>query len=320
MVAHGSVPLRDGAPYVLYCRRCRDPAGGLAVSANSAAVSAVAEPLSPELVLVCPELRRGARAALPERPWELAVKLSAPSPRVDRAGPTASVMAPPSPRPAAGRLRPRDLGGPLGLLFVSAALVVAAPSRDAPTLDVSPAPRNRAASVPSPTLNRTPRAEFPGVETPRAKAPAAIARRRAKPLEPNTSESRPVARRHAQPSVARPGTKPLGSKPPVPMAASNLAVPDGGYVVERGGRLRVDIRARSIARLDASLGCVGQLVLVDIPIAADGHFVAVRRAGSRRAVTVRVGGAFVRRGVHVSLRASGAGCDGRKIELVGRLS
>jgi hypothetical protein len=46
----------------------------------------------------------------------------------------------------------------------------------------------------------------------------------------------------------------------------------------------------------------------------------VRRAKGRSAVIVRVGGAFVKRGVHMSLRASGAGCGGRKVDLVGRLS
>ena len=48
------------------CRSRGSPRG----TANPEAVSAVAEPLSPELALICPEVRSCARIALPERPWE----------------------------------------------------------------------------------------------------------------------------------------------------------------------------------------------------------------------------------------------------------
>jgi hypothetical protein len=119
--------------------------------------------------------------------------------------------------------------------------------------------------------------------------------------------------------VAWPSKKPPGTKPQVPIAGLNLAVPYGGYVVQPGGLLQVDSNARSIVKLNAFIGCVGQLVVVNIPIADDGHFTAVRRPRGQNTVTVRIGGAFVKRSVHVTLRASGAGCDGRKVKLVGRL-
>jgi hypothetical protein len=97
-----------------------------------------------------------------------------------------------------------------------------------------------------------------------------------------------------------------------------FAAPNGVYVLGNGDYLRIDSRARSIARLDVSLACVGHLVVVNIPITGDGRF--VRRVEGYAAATVRIGGAFARTDVHLSLRVSGAGCDRRKVELAGRLS
>ena len=106
--------------------------------------------LSPELVLVSPELAEQARAELPDRPWE---DFAPPPPPVLVLRPASAPAAAPQPRlparpPRRRRRMPvrRALMG-LGLL----ALLVAGflPASDSPTLDPAPTPPS-ATPVPDP--------------------------------------------------------------------------------------------------------------------------------------------------------------------------
>ena len=119
-----------------------------------------AEPISPELVLVSPELAAMARAALPDRPWEaflpaadkaLALRMPATLPDSSVAAVAADAVVDMS--HARSRKRPRVPVG-LMLLVAFAGLVAAGsvlPVRDAPTLGPLPASAGTN-PVPAPTL------------------------------------------------------------------------------------------------------------------------------------------------------------------------
>jgi hypothetical protein len=106
--------------------------------------------VSPELALVCPELAAAARAALPDRPWEVfAPPRPPPRLRLVSSPPAATPpVAPPVPtRPGRASARP-GLGAALGLLTVVALVATGLlPARDAPTLRDAP-PRPRAPALP----------------------------------------------------------------------------------------------------------------------------------------------------------------------------
>jgi hypothetical protein len=122
------------------------------------------EALSPELVLVSPDLARQARAQLPDRPWEAfvpvhPVALGVPL-RLAAAPASATVPAPvaapaaAAPTRSRGRFRP-PLGLTLLLGFVAIVLAGSLlPARDAPTLGpppVAPSPK-----APTPPAGRRP--------------------------------------------------------------------------------------------------------------------------------------------------------------------
>ena len=74
-------------------------------------------PISPELVLVDPDLAAGARAALPDRPWPASVRIEPPTPTPDRRIPVAEILS------------ILSLAALVGILGVSLL-----PARDQPTL------------------------------------------------------------------------------------------------------------------------------------------------------------------------------------------
>jgi hypothetical protein len=117
---------------------------------SSFAEPLVAEPISPELALVSPELAAIARAGLPDRPWEAFFEPVAevtplrPPAVVSSLAVVRPAVAAPAEPPSASRRRPRI---PVGLLLLAAfvGLVVAGsvlPVRDAPTLGPPPARAN----------------------------------------------------------------------------------------------------------------------------------------------------------------------------------
>ena len=129
--------------------------------------------ISPELVLVSPELAEQARAALPDRPWELFVTFPPPpvrlvlpearaapaqDPPLARAPAEASAQDPP-PAPLSGsQTRPSRLASYFpGLVLVIFAVVVAIGSSpwvgDRPTLGPPPSP---AATLPVATTTVPP--------------------------------------------------------------------------------------------------------------------------------------------------------------------
>jgi hypothetical protein len=95
---------------------------------------AVTGPISPELVLVSPELAEQARAALPDRPWELFV----PSPPAEVV-PLAVPVAAPAHQPSRAA---RILAYSPGILLLAFVLVIAVGSLpwlgDRPSLEPAP--------------------------------------------------------------------------------------------------------------------------------------------------------------------------------------
>ena len=147
------------------------------------------EPISPELVLVDPELGAGARAALPDHPWPAPVPID------------------PSLRPGRGRQFPAAaILGQFG--FVAAFILVISvlsvvPKGDRPTLAAPPAtPRASQSAAPQ-------RTQPPAV---RKKPPAARKKPAVKKAEPNRA---PVTRPKPKPA-APPKNKPRRSTPTKP--------------------------------------------------------------------------------------------------------
>jgi hypothetical protein len=131
--------------------------------------AATAEPISPELVLVDPDLGAEARAALPEYPWPRPVRIEPPAARRRR------------------RLIPRPLVGPL--LFLVALVILglmALRSVDRPTFAAD------AVSTPSPqppATTPTPQPSAPRSAQPQA-APKKPARKAVPRERPRTSPKR----------------------------------------------------------------------------------------------------------------------------------
>jgi outer membrane biosynthesis protein TonB len=156
------------------------------------------EPISPELVLVDPELAAGARAALPDHPWPAPVPID------------------PSLRPGPGRqFRVGAILGQLG--FVAAFILVISvlsvvPKGDRPTFAARPAPAKPRTSQPAapqrtqpPTVRKKPPAA-------RKKPPAA----RKKPAVKRAEPKRAPVRRPKPKPAAPPKNKPRRSTPTKP--------------------------------------------------------------------------------------------------------
>jgi hypothetical protein len=212
------------------------------------------EQVSPELVLVSPELAERARALLPDRPWEAFVPPAPLRP--------ARLFEEPPRRSATPRRRRRGLATLAVYLGVGAGVAIASlPTRDAPTLGRSSGPRA------------------------------------------------------AQSDARTTGLSAALTEP------SGRPVQGGRYAFGPGRWLHVDTGGKTIRRLQASVACLGRIVLRDIPVMPDRSFATRLRAGKQRYATLAVEGRFV--GVdraQVILHASVPGCDSGKVRFAARLS
>jgi hypothetical protein len=199
-------------------------------------VKASSEPISPELVLVSPELAERVRAELPERPWEAFA--SAPA-----------VETPPAGQPTDER--PAQL------------------SASPPRL-VLPAPRRRAAP---PVRERVPpeRRTDESPARPKPRTPAAFQRQPASPAPPPRPRQ-PTRRPRATPPAA-PARPPL--RPPVPQATAPVdaaprqapafpVIPSAAATVEAGREPARPIRHR---RRRFPIGQVGLLAAISALLA-----------------------------------------------------
>jgi outer membrane biosynthesis protein TonB len=155
------------------------------------------EPISPELVLVDPELAAGARAALPDHPWPAPVPIE------------------PAARPGPGRQFP--VGRILGQLGFAAAFILVisvlsvVPKGDRPTFAAPPpaAPRTSQPATPQRTQPPTVREKPPAA---RKKPPAA----RKKPAVKRAEPKRAPVRRPKPKPAAPPKSQARSSTPTKP--------------------------------------------------------------------------------------------------------
>ena len=263
--------------------------GVVGTSPERALAYAVEPPsLTPELVLVSPDLAPLARSLLPDRPWE---RTWAPT-----AYPTtfeqASTARDPSLRTATspitatrGRLWVRALVAShvVGLAVFVALVVVssALPPRDAPTLG----PR----SAPNPSLTTS--------ATPTTEATAA-------PASPSTTRQGPPNGR----SVVIPGLTSTETSKRAP------AVRDAAMEIQtnRAGRM--------IARFDGVIPCAGKVTLANIGVSSTGRFHVRRQLWTGQAqVIVSLGGRIrILGGVRGTVRARRELCDSGSVAFATR--
>ncbi len=187
-------------------------------------------PLSPELVLVSPELRERALAALPERPWEnlwqqppqlRPAAFDAPN-AAAVAHPAAAVEAPLASQPVKARSRGRGFWLIVAGLVAGFLVAEAVPRPDGPTL----------------------------VQT--VAEPAA-----------RVARERPAPGPEATPAAAGTASTKVRVRPTV---TAGVAVAGGGYVFGRWGRFQVAPNRRSITRFQAHIRCARSVSVAGLPL------------------------------------------------------
>jgi hypothetical protein len=265
------------------------------------------EPLSPELVLVCPQLRLKALAALPDRPWEAFLPLRSEDP-------PATVVAAGS--ITAGSLVALPSGDP----------VVAVATADSPAADFAVAPVDGRGGSGTASAGRRGRdlalvtvalivgfiaAQFVHRPAETSLMPGAGGSPSASPEAPAKQPTR---------ETSSPGQ---GSGGPATGLASGLAVPRGGYVFGRSGRFQIAPGLRTVRMFHARVKCAPNVVIPAMTLHGGSRF-AYRgqiRAGKKRAVQVEVAGRFLDSSrVRGFVRARSAGCDSGKVRFLARLS
>ena len=263
------------------------------------------EPLSPELVLVCPQLRLKALAALPDRPWEAFLPLRSEDP-------PAAVVAAGS--ITAGSLLALPSGDPVAVATADSAAAdfAATPVDDLGDSTTASASRRGRdlALVTVALIVGFIAAQF-------VHRPAETSLIQGSGGSPSAAPEAP-AKQPTRPSS--PGQEPVGSATGV---AGGHAVPRGGYVFGRSGRFQIAPGLRTVRMFHARVKCAPNVVIPAMSLRGGSRF-AYRgriRAGKKRAVQLEVAGRFLDSSrVRGFVRARSAGCDSGKVRFLARLS
>ena len=256
--------------------------------------------LSPELVLVSPELGRVARASLPDRPWEIFVpSVLSPPPTTARA--QGQGVAPPAREVGSTPISGRPSRKP-SLLVVHRLVVVAfaallvlgsiLPVRDAPTL--TPALARQLGTTPAAKAQRV-----GSIVPPLQASPS--------PSRGHVLKSRPAT--GAKPKKLAPAShhpvRQVSPPAPTPTTVRDRHLPKVAF--------RFDIRQRGhlIEQFTGTLRCAGRVALANIAIGVDSRFSVMHRFSSgRRAVIVWLDGAVDRGGsIRGTFRVRRDGCE-----------
>ena len=265
-----------------------------------------AEPLSPELVLVCPQLRLEALIALPDRPWEAFLPPRSEDPAALVAA-TGTITAGPLTALTSADPVAVASAGVTGADFP----VEAADGRGVPATPIA-SRRGRSLALVTVALivgfvagqfiRQPTRPSFlpSGGGSPAASLPA--------PAEQPTRET------------SSPGQ---GAGGPETTLAGGLAVPRGGYVFGSSGRFQIAPDLRTVRTFHARVKCARTVVIPAMSLRGGSRF-AYRgqiRAGNKRAVQLDVAGRFLDSSrVRGFVRARSAGCDSGKVRFLARLS
>jgi hypothetical protein len=260
------------------------------------------EPLSPELVLVCPQLRLKALAALPDRPWEAFLPPRSGDPpaaiAAARALTAGSLIVLPSDEPPAVNTAIDAGVGPIEDLGDSTTASAGRRGRDL-------------ALVTAALIVGFIAAQF-------VHRPAQTSLIQGTGGSPSASPGAPAK----QPTRAMSSPE-QGAVGPATSLASGLAVPRGGYVFGRSGRFQIAPGLRTVRMFHARVKCAPNVVIPAMSLRGGSRF-AYRgqiRAGKKRAVQLEVAGRFLDSSrVRGFVRARSAGCDSGKVRFLARLS
>jgi hypothetical protein len=263
------------------------------------------EPLSPELVLVCPQLRLNALAALPDRPWEAFLPLRSEDP-------PATVVAAGS--ITAGSLVALPSGDPVAVATADSA---AADFRVAPVEDLggsttaSASRRGRDLALVTVALI----VGFIAAQFVHRPAQTSLMPGGGSPSASPEAPAKQSAREASSPGQ--------GAGGPATGLASGLAVPRGGYVFGRSGRFQIAPGLRTVRMFHARVKCAPNVVIPAMTLRGGSRFAyhGQIRAGKKRAVQLEVAGRFLDSSrVRGFVRARSAGCDSGKVRFLARLS
>lgn len=260
------------------------------------------ELVSPELVLVSPQLRLKALAALPDRPWE--------------------AFLPP---------RPQDPPAAIAAVrALTTGSLVVLPSDEPPTvnagIDAGVGPVDELADSITESAGRRGRnLALVTVALIVGFIAGLFVRQPARPsLTPSSgvSPSAFPAAPAKQPTreTSSPGQ---GAVQPPPSLATGLAVPRGGYVFGRSGRFQIAPDLRTVRMFHAQVKCAPNVVIPAMSLRAGSRFAysGQIRAGKKRALQLEVAGRFLDSSrVRGFVHARSAGCDGGKVRFLARLS